>query len=109
MGRVKWFDQAEGYGFILPADGGDEIYVSRRAIANTRTKSLNEGQDVEFSICRSSHGLSAADVIAYWPQLFLASAGVAPSLRWRRKPRQYPLSPGDGLTSLDTSTSIPII
>ncbi|KEY57352.1 cold-shock protein [Serratia sp. DD3] len=65
MGRVKWFDQAEGYGFISPVDGSDEIYVSRRAIANTNKKSLNEGQNVEFSIYRSSHGLTAADVIAF--------------------------------------------
>lgn len=64
MGRVKWFNQVEGYGFIAPADGSAEIYVNRRAIANTKNKSLNEGQNVEFSIYRSSHGLSAADVIA---------------------------------------------
>ncbi|MGP0886604.1 cold-shock protein, partial [Serratia sp. CY74308] len=43
----------------------DEIYVNRNAIANTKNKSLNEGQNVEFSIYRSSHGLSAADVIAF--------------------------------------------
>ena len=36
MGRVKWFDQAAGYGFISPVDGSDEIYVSRRSIANTK-------------------------------------------------------------------------
>lgn len=36
MGRVKWFDQVAGYGFISPVDGSDEIYVSRRAIANTK-------------------------------------------------------------------------
>ncbi|WP_440494816.1 cold-shock protein, partial [Serratia sarumanii] len=56
---------AEGYGFISPVDGSDEIYVNRNAIANTKNKSLNEGQNVEFSIYRSSHGLSAADVIAF--------------------------------------------
>jgi len=65
MGRVKWFNQAEGYGFISPVDGSDEIYVNRNAIANTKNKSLNEGQNVAFSIYRSSHGLSAADVIAF--------------------------------------------
>jgi len=65
MGRVKWFNQAEGYGFISPVHGSDEIYVNRNAIANTKNKSLNEGQNVAFSIYRSSHGLSAADVIAF--------------------------------------------
>ena len=65
MGRVKWFDQAAGYGFISPVDGSDEIYVSRRSIANTTNKSLTDGQNVEFPIYRTSHGLSAADVIAF--------------------------------------------
>lgn len=65
MGYVKWFNQAEGYGFISPVDGSDEIYVNSRSIANTNSKSLNEGQNVEFSIYRSAHGLSAADVIAF--------------------------------------------
>jgi Cold shock proteins len=50
MGRVKWFNQAEGYGFISPVDGSDEIYVNRNAIANTKNKSLNEGQNVEFDV-----------------------------------------------------------
>lgn len=65
MGLVKWFDQDEGYGFIIPDDGSSELYVSRSAIANTKNKSLCEGQHVEFSTYRSVHGLSAADVIAF--------------------------------------------
>ncbi|WP_016605600.1 cold-shock protein [Yersinia pestis] len=67
MGRVKWFNQSEGYGFISPHDGGSDVYVNKTAIANTNTKnkSLNEGQDVEFSTYRSIHGPSAADVIAF--------------------------------------------
>ena len=65
MGLVKWFDQNAGYGFISPQDGGPDVYVSKMAIANTKNKSLNEGQSVEFSTYRSVHGLSAADVIAF--------------------------------------------
>lgn len=66
MGRVKWFNQAEGYGFISPLDGGNDLYVSRTSIANTGNKSLIEGQDVEFTAYHSvCHGPAAADVIAF--------------------------------------------
>jgi len=64
-GRVMWYDQAEGVGVILPADGSAEVYVNRTAIANTRNKSLNAGQNVEFSTYGSGRGQSAADVIAF--------------------------------------------
>lgn len=43
MGCVKWFDVKEGYGFISPVNGGQDIYVNRRAIANTKHKWLKEG------------------------------------------------------------------
>lgn len=65
MGRVKWFNQLKGYGFISPLDGGLDVYVSKTAIANTKNKSLSEGQNVEFSTYKSIHGPSAADVIAF--------------------------------------------
>ncbi|KLN97439.1 cold-shock protein [Moellerella wisconsensis] len=65
LGRVKWFDQQQGYGFISPSNGGDDIYVTRKSIANTKIKSLMEGQNVEFSVTRGSTGITAADVIAF--------------------------------------------
>lgn len=65
MGRVKWFDANKGYGFISPINGGDDIFVTRKSIANKKIKSLFEGQNVEFSVTRNSDGMTAADVIAY--------------------------------------------
>jgi len=66
MGLVKWFNQTKGYGFISPLDGSNEIYVNRNSIANTRNKSLNAGQSVEFTVYNSAvHGPAAADVIAF--------------------------------------------
>ncbi|EQB99604.1 MULTISPECIES: cold-shock protein [Photorhabdus] len=65
MGRVKWFDENKGYGFISPQDGGQDILVRRKAIANTKSKSLTEGQNVEFSITRNGYSLTATDVIAF--------------------------------------------
>lgn len=65
MGRVKWFDAKEGYGFISPFHGGDDVFVTRKSIASTKIKSLAEGQNVEFSVTRNSNGITATDVIAY--------------------------------------------
>ena len=65
MGRVKWFDAKEGYGFISRFNGGDDVFVTSKSIASTKIKSLFEGQNVEFSVTRSSCGITAADVIAY--------------------------------------------
>ena len=64
LGRVKWYDAKEGYGFISPVNGGDDIRVTRNGIANSRNKLLCEGQEVEFSLTRGSYGIAANDVIA---------------------------------------------
>lgn len=37
MGRVKWFDANKGYGFISPINGGDDIFVTRKSIANKKS------------------------------------------------------------------------
>lgn len=63
-GHVKCFNHAEGFGFISPSDGGNEVYVNRRAIATTN-KSLTEGQMVEFAMYNSSRGPTASDVIVF--------------------------------------------
>ncbi|MBK5072921.1 cold shock domain-containing protein [Budviciaceae bacterium CWB-B4] len=64
MGLVKWFDKNQGIGLITPLDGSTELYVDRKSIA-TSTKSLTEGQNVEFSTYKTSRGLLATDVIAF--------------------------------------------
>lgn len=64
LGRVKWYDAKEGYGFISPVNGGDDIWLTRNGIANSRNKLLCEGQEVEFSLTRGSYGIAANDVIA---------------------------------------------
>ena len=61
-GKVKWFSNQKGYGFITPEDGKD-VFVHHTAIQGDGYKSLEEGQDVEFEINQGPKGEQAANVV----------------------------------------------
>ena len=60
-GKVKWFNNEKGFGFIT-VDGGDDVFVNFSAIQGDGFKSLEEGQEVEFSIVEGARGPQAAEV-----------------------------------------------
>ena len=60
-GKVKWFNDAKGYGFIAREDGPD-VFVHHTAIQADGFRSLSEGQEVEFDITEGPKGLQAANV-----------------------------------------------
>jgi CspA family cold shock protein len=61
-GTVKWFSDNKGYGFIS-REGGDDVFVHFSAIQGEGFRTLDEGQQVEFSIQQGPKGLQAADVV----------------------------------------------
>jgi len=61
-GKVKWFSNKKGYGFITPESGSD-VFVHHSAIQGDGYKTLEEGQEVEFEVTAGPKGDQAADVV----------------------------------------------
>ena len=61
-GVVKWFNEARGFGFISPDDGGADVFVHFRSILVDGFKVLNAGQKVSFTVRRGKRGPEAENV-----------------------------------------------
>ena len=62
-GKVKWFNESKGYGFIEPEGGGRDVFVHYSAIQGEGYKTLAEGQLVEFDITQGEKGPQASNVM----------------------------------------------
>lgn len=61
VGKVKWFNNEKGYGFIN-YDGGNDIFVHYKNIVEKGYKTLEEGQEVNFNLINTERGLKAISV-----------------------------------------------
>jgi cold shock protein len=61
-GKVKWFNNAKGYGFIAQ-DSGDDVFVHYSVIQQDGYRSLNAGEEVEFDLTNGEKGLQASKVV----------------------------------------------
>lgn len=63
-GTVKWFNDAKGFGFITPAEGGDDLFAHFKEIEGSGFRSLAEGQRVEYVAQRGPKGMQATKIRA---------------------------------------------
>ena len=61
-GTVKWFSEKKGFGFIVPDDGSEELFVHHSNIAGDGFKTLTDGQAVEYTSGQGKKGPEATDV-----------------------------------------------
>jgi CspA family cold shock protein len=62
QGTVKWFNSEKGFGFIAPANGGQDLFVHYSSIQSDGYRSLEEGQAVEFEVGQGQKGPQAEQV-----------------------------------------------
>ncbi|MGA9224612.1 MULTISPECIES: cold shock domain-containing protein CspD [Pseudomonas] len=83
-GKVKWFNNAKGYGFIVEDGKSEDLFAHYSAIAMDGYKTLKAGQPVEFEIIQGPKGLHAVGIIAQVP----AAAHEAVTQHQRQEEKQ---------------------
>jgi CspA family cold shock protein len=61
-GKVKWFNETKGFGFITPDGGGEDLFAHYTAIQTSGFKVLQENQSVSFDVVQGQKGLQAANI-----------------------------------------------
>ena len=61
-GKVKWFNNAKGYGFVLADDGGEDLFAHHSSIDMEGYRTLRAGQEVTFEVKQGDKGLHAVNI-----------------------------------------------
>ena len=61
-GKVKWFNETKGFGFITPDNGGEDLFAHYSAIQTSGFKGVTENQAVSFDVVQGQKGLQAANI-----------------------------------------------
>jgi len=72
-GKVKWFNERKGFGFIVPDNGGEDLFIHHSNIAAEGFRSLDDGQAVEYEVGQGQKGPEATNV-----RPFLSERSVYP-------------------------------
>ena len=67
-GTVKWFNDAKGFGFIEPEEGGDDVFAHFSAIQMEGFRTLRQGSRVSFEVVQGPKGQLAQNILAVEPQ-----------------------------------------
>lgn len=68
-GTVRWFDARRGYGFIIPEDGGPDVFLHRRVLQDSaHVRRLLPGQAVEYDVRQTEQGSKATKVVITRPK-----------------------------------------
>ena len=62
-GKVKWFNESKGFGFIEPEGSGQDVFVHYSSISDNGFKTLREGDKVSFEVSQGSKGPQASNVV----------------------------------------------
>ena len=61
-GTVKWFNPTKGYGFIVPNEGGNDVFVHIKAVEEAGSSSLQEGQKISYELASNNGKTSATNL-----------------------------------------------
>lgn len=67
-GKVKWFNNKKGFGFIIPEDNSGDVFVHYSVIEKNGFKTLKENQEVDFETTQTDKGIKATKVVPVKPQ-----------------------------------------
>ena len=62
IGKVKWFNNAKGYGFVLPDSGDEDLFIHYSAIQMDGYKTLKAGQEIQFDVVEGPKGMHAVNI-----------------------------------------------